>query len=455
MDRPSLLSQFRPWDISHVLPILIGPEQVEITMLTKLKQLVTRGVDLSLILGMAGTVGFYAVMLQPSMHGSLLQRYTTEHPVDYVIVGMFIWGVIDLMLKTCAFPREMLALRETWLPSRSGREPLSRAAELLQGVRQRSPWLTESRLGRRVTAALDYVVENGSVEEYREHLQYLSTQGQDDTYTRYTLARFVIAVTPILGFLGTVVHFGTALSGISFDDMANRLPEVVSEMGEAFNTTTVALAAAMTMMFGLFLCERLESGIDAAIDRYLERELLHRFEIKHENLTPFLNILQHANDEALRVFAATLDRQVATWTQSFDTLLDRFDQRQQQESAAWSTALELLEKRHESLEGRSENRHGQLLTQIESRQSQQLAVIQKTLESIAALRDDFRDVGKTFAGMTADEGKLVELQHVLTENIRLLHETQQFDEALHGLTAAIHLLTKRYRLGGNQDAIAA
>jgi biopolymer transport protein ExbB/TolQ len=424
-------------------------------MVTKLKQLAARGVDLSLLLGVAGTVGFYAVILQPSMHGTLLHRYTTEAPVDYVIVAMFIWGVVDLFMKTAGFPREMLALRESWLPPRSGREPLCRAEELLQTVRQKPRWLTESRIGQRLIAALDFVVQNRSVEEYRDHLQYLSTQGQDDTYTRYTLARFVIAVTPILGFLGTVVHFGTALSGISFDDMANRLPEVVSEMGSAFNTTTVALAAAMAMMFGLFLCERLEHGIDAAIDRYLDRELQHRFEIQHENLTPFLKVLQHANDEALRVFAGTLDRQVTAWTQSFNTLLERFDEHQQQESAAWTTALESLERRHESVEGRSEQRHGQLLTQIESRQSQQLAVIQRTLESIAGLRDDFRDVGKTFHALTEGESKLLELQHVLTENLRLLHETQQFDEALHGLTAAIHLLTKRHRFGGNQDSIAA
>lgn len=363
-------------------------------MLTKLKQLLSRGVDISLMLGAAGTVAFYWVMWQPSMHGSLLARYTTEHPVDYVIVAMFIWGVIDLMLKSFTFPRELLALRESWLPTRSGSEPIAKAVELLDGVRQRPRWLTESRLGQRVAAALDYVVENRSVDEYRDHLQYLAGQGQDDTYTRYTLARFVIAVTPILGFLGTVVHFGTALSGISFDDMANRLPEVVSEMGEAFNTTTVALAAAMTMMFGLFLCERLEFSIDAFVDRFIERELLNRFEAKHENLTPFLNVLQHANDEALRVFAGTLDRQVTAWTQSFELLLQRFDERQRQESAAWTTALETLEKRHEAVEGRSENRHGQMLTQIESRQTQHLATIQRTLESIAALRDDFRDVGK-------------------------------------------------------------
>lgn len=424
-------------------------------MLTKLKQLFARGVDISLILGAAGTVAFYWVMWQPSMHGSLLARYTTEHPVDYVIVAMFIWGVIDLMLKMGTFPRELLSLRESWLPARSGREPIANAVALLETVRERPRWLTQSRLGQRVAAALDYVVENRSVDEYRDHLQYLAGQGQDATYTRYTLARFVIAVTPILGFLGTVVHFGTALSGISFDDMANRLPEVVSEMGEAFNTTTVALAAAMTMMFGLFLCERLEFSIDGFIDRFIERELLNRFEVKHENLTPFLKVLQQANDDALQVFASTLDRQITVWTQSFDALLQRFDERQRQEADAWTTALQALDQRHETLESRSDQRHVQMLTQIEAKQTQHLATIQRTLESIAALRDDFRDVAKSFEGMSQGEGRLVELQQILAENIRLLHETQQFDEALHGLTAAIHLLTTRYRFGGPSESMAA
>ncbi len=48
-------------------------------------------------------------------------------------------------------------------------------------------------------------------------------------------------------------------------------------MGEAFNTTTVALAAAMTTMFTLFLCERTDDGIDRFIDRFVEHNLQNRF----------------------------------------------------------------------------------------------------------------------------------------------------------------------------------
>ena len=424
-------------------------------MLTKLKPALLRKLDLSFVLGAAATTIFYGIVLQPSMHDTLLARYATEHPVDYVIVSLFCWGIADIVLKTCSFPRESLALRETWLPPRNGREPAAHAQELLAAIRARPHWLTESKIGQRLAQALGYVVENGSAEDYREHLLYLSGRGEDVTHARYSLVRFIIAVTPVLGFLGTVVHFGTALSGISFDEMADRLPIVVSEMGEAFNTTTVALATAMTMMFALFLCERIEHGFDSFIDRFVERELLNRFEVKHPNLTPFLSMVQSANDDALRIMASTLDRQVAVWTQGMESLFRRFDDRQQQEGAAWTRALDVLQQRHESLDTKSDNRLVNLLTQIETRQNQHLANIEQTLQSVSLLRDDFQEIGRTLQNISHGEGNLINLQQSLTNNLRVLHETAQIDDALHGLTAAIHLLTTRHRQGAGPDSIAA
>ena len=424
-------------------------------MIKTLKPTILRKLDLSFVLGAVATTIFYGIVLQPSMHKSLLARYATEHPVDYVIVSLFFWGIADIVLKTFSFPRESLALRETWLPPRNGREPVAQAPELLKAIQAKSQWLVESKIGQRIAQALGYVVENGSAEDYREHLLYLSGRGEDITHARYSLVRFIIGITPVLGFLGTVVHFGTALSGISFDEMADRLPIVVSEMGEAFNTTTVALGTAMTMMFALFVCERIERGVDNSIDRFVERELSNRFEVKHASLTPFLSMVQSANDDALRIMGSTLDRQVAVWTQSMESLFRRFDDRQQQEGAAWTKALDVLQQRHEALDTKSDTRLVNLLTQIDTRQNQHLANIEKTLQSVSLLRDDFKEIGRTLQNISHGEGNLVSLQQSLTDNLRVLHETAQIDDALHGLTAAIHLLTTRHRQGGAPESIAA
>ncbi len=411
-----------------------------------------RVLDPSFMLGAACTAAFYWVVFQPSMHGTVLYRYTTEHAVEYIVVALFMWGLVDLALKLLSFPEEFLALRKDWLPPFQSREPVSHALTLLEEIHARPRWQRNSRVGKRLAQALEYVVQKGSAEEYREHLHYLANQDEDQTHASFTLIRFVAGVTPILGFLGTVVHFGSALSGISLEGISDRLPTVVAEMGSAFNTTTVALAAAMTMMFSLFLCERIEGSLLRAIDRLAERDLLNRFEVKDANILPFLSIVQSANDEALKVIATTLHRQVETWSQSLDTLFQRFDARQQQEFKGWQGALETLQKRNEAYDAAREERLRQLLALVESRQEKHLERIQSTMDKALAIRDDFSGVAETLRTIARGEGKLAELQGVLADNLRVLRETQQIDDALHGLTAAIHLLTARHNLGERKAA---
>src|SRR5580692_3020382 len=404
------------------------------------KSLAPHHADPSFILAAIATAVFYGVVFLPSMRGTLLYHYTTEHAVEYVIVGVFIWGIIDIALKLLSFPRDILALRQMWLPPRQGREPMAHAQVLLDEVRTRPRWLLESRIGRRLVQALEYVTERCSAKDYREHLRYLSEQDEDNSHSAYVLIRFVIGVTPVLGFLGTVIHFGTALSGISFSEMTEKLPVVVGEMGTAFNTTSVALIAAMTMMFSLFVCQRIERSMLQAIDRLVDRELLKRFEFKDPSITPFLTAVQSANEEALATINSTLGRQIEVWVAALDSVFQRFDQRQGNEVQNWQHALEVIEERHQAYDVAREEQLRQSLAVADSRQEAQLAQIQSLVERAVSLREDFAVFIKTLDQIARGEGKLIELQDTLAENLRAIHETQQIDKALHGLTAAIHLI---------------
>ena len=124
-------------------------------------------------------------------------------------------------------------------------------------------------------------------------------------------------------------------------------------MGTAFNTTTVARSAAVTMTFALFLCERVERNLLDTIDRLVESELLNRFEVKDANIMPFLAAVQSANQEALKAIGATLQKQITVWSQSLDTLFKRFDDRQKQEVAGWREMLEDARKRARGLRRQS------------------------------------------------------------------------------------------------------
>lgn len=411
--------------------------------------------DPALMMGVACSVIYYAVMFQPAMRHTMLAHYTTEHAVEYVIVTLFFWGMFDVTLKLLSFPRELLAARHSWLPPRTSREPASRARELLENIQQNPSWLLASGPGKRIVNALSFVVDKGSADDYREHVRHLADLDDQELHGRYTVIRFVIAVTPILGFLGTVVHFGGAIGSFSFDDMTAKLPEIVSGMGTAFNTTSVALATAMTMMFLSFLCERIDQSFVASTDRLIDRELLHRFEIKDPNILPFLTIIEKANQESLNAIGQTLHQQVTLWSQSFDTLFDRFDRRQQQEIARTQGLLERLLADHRAYETAHEDRLRQVVALMDLKHDKTTSQIMAIADRATAFRDDIAVLLQSLNSIARGEGRLVELQSSLSTNLRVLHETSQLDSALHGLSAAIHLLTSRNREIGISESEAA
>lgn len=399
--------------------------------------------DPSLVFAVVSTLTYYAIIFQPALKGGLLFRYTTEHPVEYVIVFMFFWCMIDILFKLCSFPRDLLAVRHEWIAHRTGREPAANAAGLLKSVESQPQWLLESRMGRRLVSALSYVTETGSAEGLSDHLRFLAEQDEDNTHDRYSLVRFVVAVTPVLGFLGTVVHFGTALSGLSFSGMDDGLSHVVAEMGTAFNTTTVALGAAMLGMFSLFLCERVENGFVGRINRFVERELSNRFEEQDAKLTPFLTILKAANEEAQAAIAQSMNQQVAVLSKSLDALFQQFDQRQQNEEQRWQHTLNAVHEQHQLWDTEREERLRQILTLVDDRSDKHMEQVQAALHEATSFSEEVGTLVGTMNSIARGEGRLVELQATLTNNLRVLHETNQIDGALHGLTAAIHLLTVR------------
>lgn len=378
-------------------------------------------VDGSAALGLLLAVGYYVLVFQDFMNGGILRRYTTEHVVEFVIVSFLCWGLADALLRWLSYPREWRALAVIDLPTRSGREPVARAAGLWDYVRKLPAPLRNSRLGERLSEALGFVVEQGSADGLGEHLKLMAERDDDRITQNYGLLRFIAWVMPVLGFLGTVVHFGTALGNFSPDDMEKQLHLVVGEMGTAFDTTTVALAGAITMMFSIYLGERAERKIVRSVDRRTEDELLHRFEAIGASLQPFVSAVEVANRALLGSLEASFERQIDVWSQALHAQRDAaaaVDAARQQQTEAVFAALA-------------------------ARQSEERRETQVTAERLSAIRDDLARLVESLRTLAADERQLASLQASLAENLHLIRESQHFEQALHSLTAAIHLLTAR------------
>ncbi len=411
--------------------------------------------DLSLIVAAALTVGYYLLLMQEPFKDSLLAHYTSEHTVEYIIVGFLIWGLTDTAFRAFTFPGEMLALKQPWLPSIGAREPVAHAATLLAHVQKKPRWLQESRIGQRLIQALSYLKQRGAATELKDHLRYLAELDEEKSHNNYALVRFICWVTPMLGFLGTVVHFGTALGGQEAADLGEKLPTVVAEMGTAFNTTTVALVAATSMMFCLFLCERTERGILQTIDRRMERDLLHRFEIADANIAPFLAALEAAGNANQQAMDQALERQLQIWSSAFHSLAEQSEKRSQAQAVVWEQSLGRLESRFSAGQGEHEQRLVQVLQSMQQERELHRAEIQASVQDVAKLQHEFARLVDSLTAVVDSKGEIVKLQSLLADNLRLLRETGQIDEALHGLSAAIHLLTARGHAIGAKEQRAA
>jgi len=125
------------------------------------------------------------------MHSTLLHRYTTEHPVEYVIVALFIWGLVDIGLKLMAFPKERWATRHDWFAAAArgrGRSPTP--VSCWNPFSPSRSGCSIRKIGRRLVHALEHVEEKGSAEGFRDHLHYLADQDEDALHGSYTLTRF-------------------------------------------------------------------------------------------------------------------------------------------------------------------------------------------------------------------------------------------------------------------------
>ena len=361
-----------------------------------------------------------------------------------MIVAFFIWGLSDTICRALTFPRENLALRMELLPARKGPAiPVSQAGALLKQMQSKPRWLLNSRLGLRMAQALGHLQEKGSAEGFADYLRDLADQDEERTHSNFGLVRFICWVTPVLGFLGTVLHFGTALGGLNAEQIGEKLAHVVGEMGTAFNTTTVALTAATSMMFFLFLCERTEKEVIHTIDRRVERDLLNRFEIADANISPFLSALQTANQATLQAVDATISRQMDAWTGALDALERQSTTQQERQAKMWEELVSGLQKRIEAQDTDRETRLVRLLDAMTSQQSEHRLHMQDTTDQIRTLQAGLSQVADSLSGLTGGGPELVALQASLADNLRLLRESQHLDQALHTLTGAIHMLTAR------------
>jgi biopolymer transport protein ExbB/TolQ len=403
------------------------------------------------LVGLPLAAGLIALIQVGLLRNTPAQRYVS-HPVEYVEVIMFCGALGALGVKFLSTFLEQRACRTVHLSPWDGRAvPVSEAATLLTGLQQLPRRLQNTWIVQRSAAVLHFLCSRGSATELDDQLRSLADADALALEGSFALIRFITWAVPILGFLGTVLGITQSISGITPEKLENSLSDVTDGLALAFDATALALGLTMLTMFLSFIVERAEQAVLDAVDRYAERELAHRFQRTSPVSGEFIEVVRAHTDILVQGVEQLVQRQAVLWSQT----LQETDQRRQDDekrlqdrlTAALETALERTLETHSrrllALEQHAREQSVELANRLTTLATAVRETSREQQTSLAQVSQGVAGLLENLAHLQDGDKQLRRLQETLSQNLAALAGTGTFEQALHSLTAAVHLLTAR------------
>ena len=209
---------------------------------------------------------------------------------NWAVVFFSCWCLGIMYAKWTKTSIQMRALRAVDIVPRRGDFVLSpgTSGDVLRRIRAVADRPKDFLLFRRIDMALSNL---GNIGEVRDVGAVLESQADSDASSidsSYTVIRSLIWTIPILGFIGTVVGLSQAIG--SFTDVLNqaggdsssiksKLGPVVAGLATAFETTLVALLAAVAIqLLSTWVYKREEALLDGITD-FTNEHVLSRLKL--------------------------------------------------------------------------------------------------------------------------------------------------------------------------------
>lgn len=458
-----------------------------------------------LLWGAALTVGFYAVLPYLPVQQEFLRRYFCGHWLEYCETGLFFLGMAMLAGKARALAAEQAALATDPIDERrvaGVTDPVERTEVIADSLRAVSPRLNGTYLIERLRDVCAFIRGRRSSEGLEEHLKYLAEQSDARTYESYGLVRTVTWAIPILGFLGTVIGITMAIANVTPEQLDTSLTTVTAGLAVAFDTTALALALSLVLVFASFAINRAENQVLMQVEDYGTRRLLVLFPPAPQAGGALNAAERQAAATLIHETEALIEWQTKLWQESLEGLRDRWTSTLAAQQSRFDEALqsgmastlddharqlaavrgEFLQAfadtaqqlREELAESRAADRERQ-----EALYFQLDALWQRVRTELGTLRDDEARQRAELAGaistavgnwqaqlerctaaaaeqsvtaqlqteslerLVGTNSELIRLEERLTENLEAVRAAETFEQTLHSLSAAVHLLTAR------------
>ena len=229
------------------------------------------------------------LLVLPMAHQTLVGRVLVKSAwIGQMISFLGVWSLVIIIVKALGLSNRRKWLEEDLLPEAI--DPYityDNAHEFIRYLQSRRKSDEFNLVSNRLELALEKVAFGNTPSEVLQDLQTQSQVDSDKLESSYTIIRTFIWAIPILGFIGTVLGIGQAISGFassleSAKDMVTiktTLGHVVKGLAFAFDTTFLGLIVSVVVMFPMNVMLRAEQSLINMIDDYYTQHLGRRFRI--------------------------------------------------------------------------------------------------------------------------------------------------------------------------------
>ena len=265
---------------------------------------------IAVLVGLASAALFYGLGPLSLLHDTAVNHLFCGHGwIPYTCVALFFIAAWSMLLKTPMLRREAAAFDLQLLPelidARVGQEE---AKKILDRIARLSRKQRSLLAVSRIRQALLRLNQLGTAEKLDDLLRYRAETDEAAVESSYSTPKFIIWAIPVLGFVGTVLgisngvqSFSTLIQNASdLDGLRQSLKGVTYGLGQAFETTMIALCMSMVLMFLLSWSQRREDRLLSAIDDYCMEHLLYKVTVP----------TAAASTEPMRMLLARLDEVV-------------------------------------------------------------------------------------------------------------------------------------------------
>lgn len=239
------------------------------------------------------TIIFYGVLASSGVairNAHVTQLFLDRGPTPYFMTFLSIWSFTILTIKwrKLGFQEKALSLEivphshDFTLAPASAKDILDRIYGVVDDPKH-------FVLFNRIERALLNLHNIGMVSDVSEMLRAQAENDEDQMESSYSMIRGFIWGIPILGFIGTVMglsqaigKFGSVLNANdAIDALKNTLHDVTAGLSVAFDTTFVALVAALTIQLILTALKKREEGFLDDCKDYCHRHIISKLRLSH------------------------------------------------------------------------------------------------------------------------------------------------------------------------------